>query len=91
MCDFRRTISRRHKLIDFIKKRIDEVSYDNEPIGYCWNKDCSEYKKEYHQAMKSGMLEGIAEIEKALKLIKMSIELSTEKDMKNIKNIKSKR
>lgn len=76
--NFRRTITRRQKLIEFVEKRLGEVQYNNHPIGYCWNYDCTSYRSEWHQTMKEGMLEGIAEIEKALALIKKSIEYSNE-------------
>jgi len=88
--EFRRTLIRRTNLIKFVTDKVAEIEYDNHPMGYCWNDDCTEYKEHYHHAMKEGMLDGISKIEKALKLIKKSIEYSTEKDMKNIKNIKSK-
>jgi len=80
MEEFRRTIGRRDKLINFIEKRLGEVEYNNEPIGYCLNEECTMYKDDYHDEMKSGMLDGIAKIEKALRLIKLSIEYSTLKD-----------
>ncbi len=78
MDNFRRTIDRREKLIEFAEKRLGEVLYNNHPIGYCWNDGCTSYRSEWHETMKEGMLAGIAEIEKALVLIKKSIEYSNE-------------
>lgn len=73
MDNFRRTIPRRHKLLKFIEEKLGEVQYDCEPIGYCMNEGCTSYKEHYHDGMQEGMLEGIEQIERALKLLKQSI------------------
>jgi len=78
MDNFRRTIIRRHNLLKFVEEKLGEVQYSNEPIGYCSNEGCTKYNHTMHKAMKEGMLEGIAEIEKALALIKKSIAHSNE-------------
>ena len=74
MDNFNRTIVRRHNLLKFVEEKLGEVQYSNEPIGYCSNKDCSKYNHTMHNAMREGILEGIAEIEKALALVKKSVE-----------------
>ena len=79
MDEFRRTIPRRHKLIKYIEERLGNVEYDNEPIGYCHNEGCTIYAGHMHPWMKKGMLEGIDDIEKALRILRKSIEETTEK------------
>lgn len=73
MEEIRRTIKRRINLIEILRDRLDTLEYDNCPIGYCLNEDCTDYKKHYHDAMKSGMLEDIKEIERTLELIKKTL------------------
>jgi len=78
MDEFRRTIPRREKLINLVIERIGEVSYDNDPIGYCYNEGCTLYNDSMHIAMKNGMLDGIKDIRKALDLIEKTIKYSEE-------------
>jgi len=73
MSEIRRTMPRRVGLINKLNDIVGNLDYNNQPIGYCLNGDCSDYKPQYHKPMKDGMLEDIEKIENIIRLIKMSV------------------